>query len=327
MKSNVSILKRAQEVLRIEAQAVKDQIGQVGEAFVNAVEKLDAINRQGGHVIVMGIGKSGLVGQKIAATLSSTGTPAIFFHPVEGLHGDLGMIRSGDGVLILSASGETEEIRKILPLLKERGLFLVGVTARKNSRLARAVDLLLYCPVKEEACPFNLTPTASTTAMLALGDALAITLMEKRGFQPSDFAKLHPGGTLGKKLTMTVGDCMRKNEQNPIVREDATVREALLEMTRTRAGATSVVNKQGKLVGFFTDGDLRRQLQKDVRILNRSIAEVMTKNPSVCRPEQTLQEALQLFKLRGFDNLPVVDKQGKVVGILDERDLLSEGLI
>ena len=320
-------LRRARRVLEIEAQAVRDQIRHLDPGFFGAVQALHEATERGGQIVVMGIGKSGLVGRKVAATLSSTGSPAVFFHPAEGLHGDLGMIRPRDGVLALSASGETEEIRKILPILKEKGLVLVAVTSERKSRLARAADHVVCSKVRQEACPLNLAPTASTTAMLALGDALAMALMEKKGFKPADFARLHPGGSLGKRLLLTVRDLMRTGRQNPVVRMDRTVQEALLEMTRTRLGATHVVDARGRSVGFFTDGDLRRHLQTDAGLLKARLDRVMTRNPRTIAPERTLHEALEVLKTHGFDNLPVVDAQGRPVGILDERDLLAEGIV
>lgn len=325
--SQKQIIKRAREVLSIESQALRDQIPHIDPAFVKAVDILHGVIERGGQMVIMGIGKSGLVGRKIAATLSSTGTPAIFLHPAEGLHGDLGMIQSRDGVLALSSNGETEEIKNILPILKGRCLALIAMTSGPGSRLGRAADVVIRSSVRKEACPMNLTPTASTTAMLALGDALAMVLMEKRGFKPTDFARLHPGGSLGKKLSLTVGDLMHQGRNNPITLMTRKVREALLEMTRTRLGATNVVNRQGKLVGFFTDGDLRRKLEKNARILEEPVEKVMTKNPSCITPDKTLHEALNILKKGNFDNLPVVNGSGKPLGILDERDLLAEGIV
>lgn len=324
--SNHHIIKRAREVLKIEAQAVADQIRYLNSTFVDVVQAIHLRTRAGSKVIVMGIGKSGLIGRKIAATLSSTGTPSIFFHPAEGLHGDLGIIQEKDVILALSASGETEEIKKVLPVLKANKFILVAITSEKKSRLARLSDFVISFKVRKEACPLNLSPTASTAAMLALGDALAMALMELRGFKPSDFARLHPGGSLGKKLTMTVKDIMHTGKQNPVVSVESSVREALLEMTRTRMGATHVIDRQGRLIGFFTDGDLRRKLQEKRDLMDQPIKNVMTKNPCTITSGKTLYEALNLIKSRGFDNLPVVDEKGKPVGILDERDLLAEGI-
>lgn len=326
-RKNISILNRAREVLKIEAEAITEQISHIDKDFAESVQLIHNAVSNGKKIIVMGIGKSGLIGRKIAATLSSTGTPAIFFHPAEGLHGDLGMIQPGDVLLALSASGETEEIKKVLPLLKQKRLTLISMTCEKNSRLARSSDLVICAFVRKEACPLNLSPTASTTAMLALGDALAMSLMEHKGFKPEDFARLHPGGSLGKKLTMKVKDLMHTGTENPVVHITATVQEALLEMTRTRMGATHIVDGKGRLTGFFTDGDLRRQLQEDKRLLDRPLKNVMTKKPRTITPDKTIYEALQLIQSGGFDNLPVVDRQGRPIGILDERDLLAEGIV
>lgn len=321
-----SILKRAREVLQVESKAVFDQIRHLDSHFVMAVESLHRVSKGGGQVIVIGMGKSGLIGRKISATLASTGTPSFFVHPAEGMHGDLGMIRPNDALLVLSASGETEEIKKILPIIKERAEVLIALTAVPKSRLARAADHAISCAIRKEACPLNLTPTASTTVMLALGDALAMALMEKKGFKSADFAELHPGGALGKKLHMKVSDVMRRGGANPVVRETASVREALRVMTRTRMGATHVVNARGLLTGYFTDGDLRRKLQTDAKLLGRTLKDVMTKNPRTLSPRQTLHAALELLRAHGVDNIPVVDDAGRPVGIIDERDLLAEGV-
>ncbi len=320
------ILRRAREVLQVESKAVSDQLRHLDAGFVKAVEGIHRVSKSGGQVIVIGMGKSGLIGRKISATLSSTGTPSFFVHPAEGMHGDLGMIRRNDALLVLSASGETEEIKKILPLIKERGEILVAITAVSKSRLARAANHTISCAIRKEACPLNLTPTASTTVMLALGDALAMALMEKKGFKSADFAKLHPGGALGKKLNLKVSDIMRCGGANPVIRESATVREALLEMTRTRMGATHVVNARGIVTGYFTDGDLRRKLQSDSKLLARKIRDVMTRNPRTISPRETLQTALEILRRHGVDNIPVVDEKGRPAGILDERDLLAEGV-
>ncbi len=324
--SSASILRRAKSVLLIESQAVRDQIRHLDRGFQKAVEVFHNATLLGGQAVVMGMGKSGLIGRKIAATLSSTGTPSIFFHPAEGLHGDLGMIRSSDAVLALSQSGESDELKKIIPVLKQRNLPLVAMTQSASSRLGRMADIVIITKVRKEACPMNLAPTASTTAMLALGDALAMALMDKKNFNYKDFAKLHPGGALGKKLTLTVEEVMRKGKDNPIVKVGATVRQALLEMTRTRLGAANIVDRNGTLAGFFTDGDLRRKLQKNSRLLDLKIEQVMTRAPKTVQPEQVLHEALALLKSFGIDNIPVVNGQGKPVGILDERDLLAEGI-
>lgn len=316
-------LRRARQVLRIEAEAVRGLTRVLDGRFTSAVERL---LRCKGRVVVIGIGKSGLVGRKIAATLSSTGTPAIFLHPAEGLHGDLGMLTGQDLVLALSYSGETEELKKLLAAVKHLRVPVVAMTGRLHSRLARAADVVIPVPVRQEACPYNVAPTASTTAMLAMGDALAMCLMERRRFGKADFARLHPAGTLGKLLTLKVKDLMHSGRDNAVVRQDRSVQEALVEMTRTRLGATSVVDGRGRLVGFFTDGDLRRCLQRDPGMLRRRLSQVMTQDPVTVGPDDMASDAARLIKRYAIDNLPVQDQAGRPVGIIDERDLLSEGL-
>lgn len=307
-------------VLAIEEKGLQATRKALGGEFVRAVELVMGCS---GRVVVIGIGKSGLIGRKLAATLTSTGTSAIFMHPAEAFHGDLGMVTAQDVILALSFSGESQELRDILPHLKNLKVPIIAMTGSNRSRLARAGDVVLLAPVKQEACPYNITPTASTTAMLALGDALAMALMELRGFDKEDFAKLHPGGALGRRLNLKARDIMHQGKDNPVVEEKLTVREALLIMTRTRTGAANVVDKSGKLTGFFTDGDLRRRLEVDgEKILSKLIREVMTKKPTTVQEDTSLDEILKLFKSRGFDNVPVVDGQGHSVGLVDERDLL-----
>ncbi len=313
----------AKKVLEIESEAIKNLMKQLDDNFSQAV---DLVSRCKGRVIVTGMGKSGLVGRKIASTLSSTGTSAFFVHPVEGMHGDMGMVMKEDIILALSYSGETEEIKRILPLVKRLRLKLITLTGNPNSSLAKESDVVLNVKVKREACPFNLVPTASTTAMLALGDALAISLLSRKGFKESDFALLHPGGPLGKKLLLRVEDIMRKEEENPLIDEDKTVKEALLVMTSTRLGAVSVINREGRLVGFFTDGDLRRKLQKDKDLLEKKISLVMTKKPTTITRDKLATEAVGILEEKGFDNIPVVDEDNCPIGIVDERDLLKEGI-
>ncbi|MCK4648429.1 KpsF/GutQ family sugar-phosphate isomerase, partial [bacterium] len=267
------------------------------------------------------------IGRKITSTLSSTGTSAFFIHPVEGMHGDMGMIMKEDIVLALSYSGETEEMKKILPLIKRLGVRLITFTGNPDSFLAKESDAVLNVKVKREACPFNLAPTASTTAMLALGDALAIALLDKKGFKAADFARLHPAGVIGKKLLLRVEDVMRKGEENPLIDEDKRVKEALFVMTATRLGAVSVVDKKGKLIGFFTDGDLRRHLQKDKNLLEKKISLVMTKKPTTITKRRLATEAVRILQEKKFDNIPVVDEGNRPIGIVDERDLLKEGIV
>ncbi len=318
------ILRRAKDVLRLEAQTVAAQIRYLDKNFVHAVHLLSGCK---GRAVVLGVGKSGLVGRKISATLASTGTPSIFVHPSEGMHGDLGMITPGDVVLALSYSGETEELRRLLPSIHAMRVPLIAMTARQHSRLARASTVALRVVVKREACPYNLTPTTSTTAMLALGDALAMALMACRGFKAEDFARLHPGGTLGKRLLWTVEDIMHRGKENPVVRSDQTVREALQVMTKTRMGAASVIDRAGRLIGYFTDGDFRRLAPRDGNILGKRMREVMTARPHVLALHTRIGDAAELLRRYRCDNMPVVDGRGKPVGLLDERDLLSEGLL
>lgn len=313
----------ARKVLTIEAEAIKDLIKQLDDNFSQAIE---LISKCKGRVIVIGMGKSGLIGRKIASTLSSTGTSAFFVHPVEGMHGDMGMVMKEDIVIALSYSGETEEMKKILPLIKRLGVRLITFTGNPDSSLAKESDAVLNVKVKKEACPFNLVPTASTTAMLALGDALAIALLDKKGFKEEDFALLHPGGILGKKLLLRVEDIMRKGEDNPLISEDKRVKEALLVMTTTRLGAVSIINREGRLVGFFTDGDIRRHLQKEKDLLEKRISIVMTKKPTTITKDKLATEAVRLLEEKKFDNMPVVDEDNYPIGIIDERDLLKEGI-
>lgn len=317
-------IEEGKKVLKVEANAIKNLISTINHNFEKAVEMIASCK---GRIVVMGMGKSGLIGKKIAATLASTGTPAFFLHPAEGILGDVGMMAEGDLVLAFSYSGETEEIEKLLPVIRKMNLKLIAITGRTKSRLAKESDLVINVKVKEEACPYNIVPTASTTAMLAMGDALAISLLKRKKFKKEDFARLHPGGILGKRLLLKVRDIMRKGKDNPVIHQKKTVREALLIMTKTRLGATSVVDSSGRLVGFFTDGDLRRRLQKDEKILTRKVYTVMTKNPKTITQDRLAIEAARLMQEKKFDNLPVVDGKGYPIGIVDERDLLSEGIL
>ena len=317
-------LQKAKETLLIEAQAVKDQINHIDENFVKAVSLIESSS---GRVVIIGLGKSGHIGRKIAATMASIGVPSIYLHPAECLHGDLGMIMKDDVVVLLSYSGETEEIKQVLPVLQRMKLKTIAITGRVNSQTWKNCDVIIDSSVEKEACPYNLAPTASTTALLALGDALALVLSERRGFKKEDFAIFHPLGAIGnkiKRLTMKVKDIMRQGKANPIVKDTATVQDALLIMTGTRVGATSVVDDNGKLLGFFTDGDLRRQIQLHDDLLKKKISEVMTKNPSTITPEMLVLDAEKILQEKNIDNIPVVDENNKPIGILDERDLFSE---
>ncbi len=317
-------LKRAKEVLKQEARALKKMSGKLGKSFENAVEMIASCE---GKAVIMGVGKSGLIGKKIAATLSSTGTPSLFLHAGDSLHGDLGVIGKNDIVLIFSMSGSTEEIASVLPALKRLDVPIIAFSGNSSSLLAGSSAALIHIEIEREACPMNLVPTTSTTVMLAVGDALALSLLEKKGFKPENFASLHPGGALGRKLLTTVGDIIARTAVNPVVRESDTVKDALLQMTASRVGAVSVVNSSGRLCGYFTDGDLRRRLQQDEKnIMEKNIKEIMTANPSAITPATLAIEAKELMQEKKFDNMPVVNSKGEPLGIIDERDIIREGI-
>lgn len=320
----IMILKRAKEVFKIEAQAIADLSSQLDGNFVQAVA---AMYNCRGRVVVSGMGKTGIIGQKISATLSSLGTPSIWLHSAEAAHGDLGRVTKDDVVIILSHSGETEETKNLLPVLKKIGAKLIAITGNKNSTLAQYSDLVLDVSVKKEACTLGLAPTSSTAAALAMGDALAVCLVEKKGFKEKDFALFHPGGLLGKRLLLKVEDIMRKGKANPIVKEEAIVKDVLYAITGSRAGAASVIDKSGRLSGIFTDGDLRRHLERNTDLASRKIKEVMTKNPITIQPQRLAVEALRILEEKKIDELPVVDAALKPVGMLDIQDVLRSGLV
>ncbi len=315
---------KAKEVLRIESNSISSLIRRIDKNFVKVI---DAMKNIKGKVIVTGMGKPGFIAQKISATLSSTGTPSLYLHPAEALHGDLGRVTRNDCILALSNSGETEEIVKMLPMIKRIGVKLIALTGNKASALARNSDFILDTSVKKEACSLGLAPTASTTAMLAMGDAIAVALLDRKGFREKDFAFYHPGGILGKRLLLKVEDIMRKGRANPVVKEDAKVKKVLVDITRSRAGCASVVNKSGKLVGIFTDGDLRRHLDKDPNIANKRVKDVMTKKPATIKKTKLAAEAFQILKSKRIDELPVVDDNLRPVGLIDVQDLLKAGLV
>ena len=331
-KKDAAIIKAAKAVVEAESRAVRGLVKTLDAGFVKAVRLIAA---RPGKVVLLGVGKSGLIARKIAATLASTGTRSIYLHPVESLHGDLGMIAADDVAIALSYSGETEETAKLVPILKKQGLPVIAMTNNPSSRLARYSDIVLRLYVRCEACPHGIVPTSSTTAMLALGDALAVSLMSLNGFDKKRFARLHPGGNLGKLLNIRVSDLMHKGRENPVVKEEDTLGRALEVMTRTKAGAVSVTGRAGKLTGYFTDGDLRRCLQKGrvaaspgATALSARISALMTRAPLTVHPETMAMEAARLISEKHIDNLPVTDAAtGRPVGIIDERDLLKEGLI
>jgi len=318
-------INRAKRVLLIESDAVRALAERLGPEFEKAVRILKECQ---GKVVVTGLGKSGLVGQKIAATFASTGTPSFFLHPAEGLHGDLGMLSKSDVVLALSNSGETEELLKLVPYFRRLGLLLVVMTGRTDSTLAGAADVVLDVSVKEEACPYKLVPTASTTAMLAMGDALALALLEEKGFKPEDFAVLHPAGALGKKLLLKVSDLMRKGEQLPVVSPEAGMKEVILTMSSKMLGHTAVV-EGGKLAGVISDGDLRRAMEKYPDLLQLKAGDIMTRNPKSISPEALAAEALSRMEKHSITALLVVDSPGTnhLIGIIHLHDLLKAGVV
>lgn len=320
----MNTLKRARQVLDIEAGAIKNLKLRLDKNFKSAVEMSSVCK---GRVVVTGMGKAGIIGQKLSATLSSTGTPSLFLHSAEAIHGDLGRVTKEDVVIVLSNSGETEEIKKLLPILKKIGSKIISLTGNVRSILARHSDAVLNVNVKKEACPLGLAPTASTTAMLAMSDALAVCLLELKGFQEKDFAFFHPGGILGKRLLLKVEDIMRRGKNNPIVSENNKVAEVLLKITRSRAGSASVINKKGELLGIFTDGDLRRHLELDPDLSKRRVKDVMTKKPIAVRPDVLAVEAMRILKDKKIDEVPVVDRHKRPVGLLDVQDLLRAGLV
>ncbi len=322
MQDGKSILKRIKQVLDIESQAIRDL--KVDESYIKAIELLSNTR---GRVVLTGMGKAGIIAQKISATMASTGTPSLWLHPAEAVHGDLGRVTRDDVVIALSNSGETEEIKNLLPVIKRIGAQLIAITGNPKSTLAKYSDVVINARVEKEACPFNLAPTASTTAMLAVGDALAIALLELKGFKEDDYALFHPAGTLGKRLLLRVEDIMRKGEAHPVVDEDAKVKDVLVKITQARAGSATVVNKEGKLTGVFTDGDLRRWLEKEEDILDKKIKEVMTTNPKVIYEGKLAVEAGKIMQEYKIDELIVVDKNNYPLGLVDIQDLLKVGLI
>jgi arabinose-5-phosphate isomerase len=318
-----SILERARAVLSTEAAAVVALESRLDGGFVQACQLLLACT---GRVVVSGMGKSGHIGTKIAATLASTGTPAFFVHPGEASHGDIGMITAHDVVLALSNSGETEELVTILPIIKRLAVPLIALTGRADSTLGRAATVVLDVSVAAEACPLNLAPTASTTATLAMGDALAVAVLEARGFTPEDFARSHPAGSLGRKLLLHVEDVMRTGDSSPVVGPDALLRDGLLEMTRKGLGMTSIA-ADGKLLGVFTDGDLRRVLDRSLDMQTTPMRAVMTANPKRAQPRMLAAEAVHLMDKHRITALPVVDDNDVLVGALNIHDLFRAGVM
>jgi len=314
----------AKKVLRIERDALSALVKRIDANFEKVV---NVMYRVSGRIIVTGMGKPGFIAQKISATLSSTGTPSLYLHPAEALHGDLGRVTKDDLILALSNSGETEEMVKFLPIVKRIGAKLVAMTGNVKSCLARNADHVIDVSVKREACSLGLAPTTSTTAMLAMGDALAIALLDKKGFKEKDFAFYHPGGILGKRLILKVSDIMRKGSEKAVVKESDKVKKVLLAITKARAGSASVVDAKGRLVGIFTDGDLRRHIELKPSLIECEVRHVMTKNPATITGERLAAEAFDILRSKRIDELPVVDEKKRPIGLLDVQDLLKAGLV
>lgn len=319
-----SVMQMARQVIDIEARAVVNLADTIDASFVKAVELL--LNCQG-RVVIIGMGKSGHIARKIAATMASTGTPAFFVHPGEAAHGDLGMITPQDVALLLSYSGESDEVLVLLPALKRKGVPLIAMTGKPQSTLAREADVHLNSAVAEEACPLGLAPTASTTAALVLGDALAVSLLETRGFGPEDFAVSHPAGRLGRRLLVHVRDVMHAADELPKVQSGVSLKEALLEMSAKGLGMTAIVGQNNALLGLFTDGDLRRALDRNVDLLTASVNDVMTTAPKTIDQDRLAAEAVQILEAKRINGLLVVNAEGALVGALNMHDLMRAGVV
>lgn len=320
------IIEAAKKVLRMEAESILTLIDRVDERFLAA---LDLIHNCQGKVVITGMGKSGIICRKIAATFSSYGTPAFFLHPAEGFHGDLGMLVKGDLVIAISNRGETDEINRLLPLIKRMGLQLIVLTGNQESTLGRAGDVTIDIGVKEEACPLGLAPTSSTTAALAFGDALAVALLLKRGFKEEDFALLHPGGSLGRALLLRVEDLMHSGDAVPLVRRDTLMRDAIFEISSKRLGITGVIDEEGNLEGVIADGDLRRGLEKDDQLLVKKACQVMTTNPKRVNGKELAAKALRLMEEHAITSLFVYqgEEESRAVGIIHMHDLVKAGIV
>lgn len=321
------MLKHAQDVLRMEAEAVLELVPRIDANFAAAVEM---ILQCPGRTVITGMGKSGIIGRKMAATLASTGTPSFYLHPAEGIHGDLGMVTAGDVVIALSNSGETGEVLNILPSLRRIGAKIIAMVGNDASTLAKNADVVLNVGVSKEACPLGLAPTSSTTAALAYGDALALALLQRHHFTASQFAIFHPGGSLGRRLLLTVGDIMHSGEENPVVVRETTVQEALFVITDKGLGAVSVIDANGVMQGVLTDGDIRRGLSKGVDFLQRPVTELMTKQPKTITKDKLAAQALHIMESnhpKPITVLPVIDADNKVIGLLHMTDLVRQGVV
>lgn len=324
MKNSIeasAVLEKAKKVFDIEIEGLCEVKAQLGDEFVKLALKCIEILDGGGKLVLSGVGKSGHIGQKLAATLASTGSPAVFMHPVEALHGDLGILQKKDILIALSYSGETDELLAILPSAKRLGVPIAALTGFEDSGLVKHSDIFVSMKVSKEACPFNLAPTTSTTALLAMGDALAITLLELRGFTKEDYGRLHPGGAIGRAVTLRVSDIMRTGDRLAIGSPELNVKDCLLLMTRSRCGSAIIVDNDRRLLGIFTDGDFRRHIENDLSILEKTVSSVMTKNPASVCADQLAVEVLKIIQARKIDDIIVLDKDGRVAGLVDIQDL------
>jgi arabinose-5-phosphate isomerase len=322
--SSKNTLERARQVLDIEAQEISSLANRLDDHFVNAVQ---LILHCDGRVVVSGMGKSGHIGRKLASTFASTGTPSFFMHPAEASHGDLGMITSNDVVIFLSNSGKSDELISILPVIKRIGAKIISITGNSNSELAKESEIHLSAQVSQEACPLGLSPTASSTASLALGDALAICVLDQRAFTAEDFARSHPGGSLGKRQVVRVRDIMRETDQVPSIHEHALLSDAVLEISLKGLGFTAIVDKESKPIGIFTDGDLRRQLSKKINYEKQSIKEIMNKNPKTIFDDQIIIDAINLMETNKINGILVVNREFKLIGAFNMHDLFKAKVI
>lgn len=320
----MEILELAKKALMVESRAVAALAGRIGDEFLQAV---DLIHRCQGRVVITGMGKSGLIGKKIASTFASIGTPALFLHPAEGIHGDLGMVTRGDLLLGISNSGETEEVLRLLPAIKRFRVPLIGITGNLSSTLARESDIVLDVGVEEEACPLGLVPTASTTATLAMGDALAVALLQKKGLRKEDFALFHPGGSLGKRLLLKVKDLMHTGKEVPRVTREAPLKDVIYEISSKGLGVTSVVDEEGIVQGIVTDGDLRRLMERETDLFHKTAQEIMTVNPKTIESESLAAQAIQVMEYYAITSLLILDEQRRAEGIIHLHDMLKAGVV
>ncbi|MBI1987074.1 MAG: KpsF/GutQ family sugar-phosphate isomerase [Nitrospinae bacterium] len=320
----MEILELAKKALLVESRAVAALAGRIGEEFLQAV---DLIHRCQGRVVITGMGKSGLIGKKITSTFASIGTPALFLHPAEGIHGDLGMVTRGDLLLGISNSGETEEVLRLLPAIKRFRVPLIGITGNLSSTLARESDIVLDVGVEEEACPLGLVPTASTTATLAMGDALAVALLQRKGLRKEDFALFHPGGSLGKRLLLKVKDLMHTGKEVPRVTREALLKDVIYEISSKGLGVTSVVDEEGIVHGIVTDGDLRRLMERETDLFHKTAQEIMTVNPKTIEGESLAAQAIQVMEYYAITSLLILDEQRRAEGIVHLHDMLKAGVV